>query len=95
MKLTEVRRLREITEDALRHGGVLELSDREIARLLGATAWIVGRSRRRLEAAGQVPVVDCRLGRHGGWMRIARIGEARRRATRSGAGTAVFARKRG
>lgn len=78
MKAVEAQKLRSVAEDALRLGGVIELSDREIARLTGVSAWLIGRCRRRLESRGAIPVVDRRLGHHGGWIDVTRIGEARK-----------------
>ena len=54
-----------LVADALLNSGALELSNREIARLLGIRRTCVGIWRRRMEWRGAIPRVTYRLGRSG------------------------------
>ncbi len=67
-------RPRERIEGALRSTDIPQLADTEIGRLLGVSGHAVGTHRRLMEARGEIPAVDYRLGGRG-FVDVTRIGK--------------------
>ena len=68
-----VARRRKMVQDAFRTPDVPTLSNNEIARLLSVGDDLVRAIRRSMERAGEIPVVNYRVSRHGNLVDVTRV----------------------
>lgn len=62
-------------EAAFRTPDIPSLSNNEIAGLLKVCVESVRTVRRHLESSGEIPIMNCRLGRHGNLIDVSRVSE--------------------
>ena len=68
-------RRRKMVQDAFRTPDIPTLSNNEIARLLAVGDGLVRAIRRSMERAGEIPVVNYRVSRHGNLVDVTRVCE--------------------
>jgi hypothetical protein len=66
-------RRRKMVQDAFRTPDVPNLSNNEVARLLPVGVDLVRAIRRSMERAGEIPVVNYRVARHGNLVDVTRV----------------------